>query len=116
LTLAADETRGDRPTANAAGTPKTILDFDPPMAQFLVNLGAMPSVGRVAFRACERQLEVWVMLSPWSLKDEERVYRLDHEYRRTGGRGDIDVHVMPLDRVNEGTLPAVDFIIERAPD
>lgn len=103
---------GTLPTRET-GDPKTIHDFDPPMAQFLVNLGAIESMERVAFRICDRQVDVWVMLTTRSLEDEERIYRLDYEYRRAGGRADIDLHVISLDRTDPALLPETDFVIER---
>jgi hypothetical protein len=84
------------------------------MAQFLVNLGAIDTVERIAFRTCDRQVDVWVMLSTRSLEAEERIYRLDHAYRKAGGRADIDLHVISLDRTDPSVLPEPDFVVERA--
>lgn len=54
------------------------------------------------------------MLSTRSLQDEERIYRLDYDYRQAGGRADIVLHVMSLDRTDASVLPEPDFVVERA--
>jgi hypothetical protein len=113
VTLAAHESNtGALPTPES-GAARGILDYDPPMAHFLVNLGAIELVERIAFRTCDRQMDVWVMLKERSLPAEEQIYRLDYEYRRAGGRADIDLHVVSLDRTDPGVLPAPDFVVER---
>ena len=116
MTLTANEIPAGHTAAPPVETPRSLLDFDPPMAQFLVNLGAISSLERIGFRSDEQQLDMWVMLRPLSLEDEERVYRLDYEYRRSGGRSDVHVHVLGLDRLDPEALPDVDGVIERSRD
>lgn len=56
MTLAAEQsTAGVLPTP-VTGAPSSILDYDPPMAQFLINMGAINWVERIAFRTCDRQI------------------------------------------------------------
>lgn len=101
----------ERQTSDAADL-KSIRDYDPATVDLLVHLGAISSVKKIAFLTCDRQVDVWVMLDPWSLEDEERVYRLDLTYRRAKGRGDFDIHVVPVSAAGDGSLPTPDFVID----
>lgn len=99
-----------------AATLKRIYDFDPPVVELLMDLGALGSMSQASFIVGDRQLDLWVVLDPWSLKDEERVYRLDLKYRKAKGRADLDIHVVSDEDAKRGVIPPADFVIGRRED
>lgn len=101
---------------SAVGAHEPAPAVDRPLAQLLFNLGTIPSVERLAFQTDGYQSELLVLMRPWSFEDEERICRLQYEYLRAGGRGDLEIRVYGLDHLDPEALPELETVIERQHD
>jgi hypothetical protein len=70
------------------------------------------SVQRIAY-SVSRHLHLWVFLREENIADEDAVYDLERVYLARSGAVSFELHVAPLDKMNQEQLPPTETIVER---
>jgi len=58
-------------------------------------------------------VELWFLLSDENLEEMEQIYLLEREARRTTDALPLFIHLVPLNRVGQTTLPDATLLFER---
>jgi hypothetical protein len=93
--------------------PPALVDFLPLFASLIKEIHAVPSVKRAAFSIGERQIDFWVVMLKEDLADTERILDLTDSHLQGPDAPPIDLHVVPLDRVDEANLPPAVTVFDR---
>ncbi|MBI4493581.1 MAG: hypothetical protein HY690_12395 [Chloroflexi bacterium] len=81
--------------------------------RFLSAVGALESLDRVAFSTSGAHVDLWVILGADKIEDADAIYAAEEEYFATPGILDVDVHIVPLSRVDERNLPPAHTVFRR---
>ena len=104
-----------QPRASRAGPvlPPEALELLGPLVRLATGLWSIPSVSRIGTSVAGGVLEVWVFMREESLDDEAQISSLERDFQNAVGRFPFDLHVIPLDQVDEANVPPVEIILER---
>lgn len=81
--------------------------------RLLGGIASIGSVRRVSLATDGGDIDLWVLLRQENPDDEERVFLLEHDYFAAGGALPLELHVVPLDKVDERNLPPAETLFER---
>ena len=79
----------------------------------LSAIWSLQSVRKLAFSASGAQLHLWVIQQQEALDDMDRASLLDRDFRRVAPEVSLEVHVVPLDHVDEDSLPPAEILFAR---
>src|SRR5687768_5820277 len=97
-------------SAPGAGVaPTTIRAF----ARLLGGIVSIRSVRRVSLAADDPAVDLWVLLQEANPADEERVFLLERDYFAAGAELPLELHVVPLEKVDARNLPPGETLFER---
>jgi hypothetical protein len=82
----------------------------PSFAAFLQQVTALPSVERVIVSHDDAETNIWVLVRTEVDADVDRVWALERAHLRDAELVSLEVHVVPLDRVDLANLPAGEVI------
>jgi hypothetical protein len=101
---------GEPAPARESGTaPEALRAF----ARLLGGIASIGSVRRVSLATDGGSVHLWALLRAESPDDEERIFLLEHDYFAAGGAFPLELHVVPLDKVDERNLPPAETLFER---
>lgn len=89
--------------------PATLRAF----ARLLGGIVSIRSVRRVSLSADDPAIDLWVLLQGANPADEERIFLLERDYFAAGAELPLELHVVPLDKVDERNLPVAETLFER---
>ena len=92
---------------------RVTLESLPAFARLYSAVCRIPVVRKVRLSSGDGAYDLWVLLGDESPADEEQIYLLERDYRRTAGVFPLEVHVVALSRVDERNLPDADLLFER---
>jgi hypothetical protein len=75
-------------------------------------LQQIEAVRNVAY-SVSLHLHLWVLLRTEDPQTEDRIYDLERAYLRGPTAVPFELHVLPLDKIGQDTLPAAETLIER---
>jgi hypothetical protein len=96
-------------TRSFTGGPDAIRAF----ARLFSAISSVESVKKIVIAGDETQVDVWILLRESVIADEERIYLLERDYRRAVGAFPLELHVVPLDAVDERNIPPGETVLER---
>jgi hypothetical protein len=82
-------------------------------ARLFSAICSIGSVQKVGLSSDEAQIDLWVLMRESASADEERIYLLERDYRKTVGAFPLELHVIPLDAIDERNLPPAETVFER---
>jgi hypothetical protein len=108
MTVADPVPSSTRPSEEQPQSPVPLIVF----MGFISEMWKLLSVKKTAWSIEEGEASLWVMMAEENLEDQERIHMLKQEYRRKR-YFPIDVRVVNLSRVSEGSLPASTVLFAR---
>jgi hypothetical protein len=84
-----------------------------PLLRLFGAICSIPSVRRVGITLDGGPLDLWVFTQGETEEDEQRIYLHVRAYRAVPSAAALDLHLIPLDEVDESLLPPVDILFER---
>ncbi len=105
------------PRAQGAGsggapTSEELRSFGP-VIRLIGGIWSISSVCKIGASFNPGVFEVWVFIREANLEEEARIAAFERQYRNSGLSFPFDLHVIPLDHVEEGALPPIDIVLDR---
>jgi hypothetical protein len=98
---------------NAGSASGALPEPPSPLLRLFGAICSIPSVRRVGVTLDGGPLDFWVFTRGATEEEEQRLYLHLRAYRATPNTAALDLHLIPLDEVDEHLLPTVDVLFER---
>jgi len=85
-----------------------------PLIRLITGVWTLSSVSKIGVSSDSRVLEVWAFMRDENAEDEARIWDFERQYRNSVGAYPFELHVIPLDQIDEETLPPVETPLDRS--
>lgn len=109
----------DRPETRGGVRRRAVADAEaaevvgvilPSFVKFFQQLVHLASVERVLISHQEGQTDLWVFVRTEVDAEVDHIWELERTYLQEADLVSLELHVVPLDRVDEGNLPVGDLL------